>query len=895
MGILGDMKFRFRSLFRGDAMDSDLDEEIRLHLELETEKNLRSGMEREEARRQALLAFGGVSRYRSEARDSRGIRFLEEVGQDLRLAARALRRSPGFSVTAIATLALGIGVNVAIFSLLDSVLLRPLPVQAPDRLIAVYEAQNERSPRRGGVAYPTYKDLAAAETGLSGLAAHVEQAVELQVGETGERASAAMVSGNYFQVLGIGVEVGRPLLPSDEAAPGSTPVAVISHPLWLRQFGENPAVVGKTIRIGGSPFTVVGVAPKGFRGVSLSSQPDLWVPITMAPVVSAGGLFSAPNALTTREFHILRLVGRLREAVTLDQAVAGLNAARLSIADDASLAPDIAAPMGALSLVEAAAVGDRDSLVRFLLLLTAVSALTLLVACVNVANLLLVRGRKRERELGIRAALGAGRRRLFRQLAVENLFLAFLGGVCAIAVAYATAGLLAAFTLPGDVVVPRSELGVDGAMLGWALLLALGTGLLFGLLPAARVSQTGAPALGSRTTTSPGAARGRAILVAVQVGVSLMLLVGAGLFARTLQKALSADLGFRADGVAAASVGLRQHGYTNANATSFVGGVLSTLQSDPSVSSAAFGLHIPLAPRAMALPVDAKDGAGRIDDGMNLNTVAGDYFGLLGIPLLQGRDFTATDDADAEAVAVVNASAARLMWPGLDPLGQRLQLFPPFGKEAVVVGVVADAKYHTVTDVAVPYLYLPFAQQPGLAMTEAHFLARGTSDPQTALAALRRSIGDIAPALPLFGARHVDRQIASVLAPQRFGATLLGLFSVLALLIASVGVYGVAAQSVARERREIGIRIALGARASRVVRTVLGGVLAASAAGAVAGLVTAAGLTRLVGSFLYGVTPLDPVAFAGALVILGVAVVVASAGPAWRAAAVDPASTLREE
>jgi predicted permease len=830
------------------------------------------------------------------------------LSADLRLVLRSLRRRPGFAVLVAATLGLGVGANVAVLALVDAVLLRPLPVAEPESLVEVFEALNERSPR-GGMAYGTFRRLVAQESATAGMAAHLAHEVEIQAGDVADVVATGLVSGRYFEVLGVPAARGRTLVPADETEPGGARAVVISDALWRRLFGRDPGVVGSTLRLSGSVFTVVGVAPPGFRGLSLASAMDAWVPATAAGAVAGlAGVFSVPEALETPMFKVFDVVARLPEGADLEAVVSALNRARLGM-DAESLAEGVARPMSALPVREAAALSSRVDLVRFLTLLAGVVGVTFLVACVNVANLLLVRARQRRRELAVRAALGG---RLFRELALEALVLGGVGGLAAILVARGTMAVLGAFSLPGGVPVARAELEVGPAVAGLSVLLGLASALLFGLLPAWRAGHA-ARAGGLRTSgggdgggwggsgsSAPGPGgllgglRGWGALLALQTGLSVVLLVSAALFGRTLQQALRTDLGFRADSVAAVTVRLRAHGVSGSDATALVDAVLAETRAHEGAGRAALALHVPLAPLSVGLPFEAPDGIGAVSGSMNLNIVTPEYFDVLGIPLRSGRLFDERDSGEGTPAIIVNEAAAALLWPGQNPLGRQGKI--TFNREpATVVGVVGQVTYHDLTEEDVPYVYYPLPQQLGIALDQANLVARGPRGSAGALEALRAAVQAVDPGLPLLNARSVERQIDDVLAPQRFGATLFTLFSVLALAISTVGIYGVAAYIVAARRRDIGVRMALGARRGAVVRGVLGGTLAATLAGTLLGVAGATALADLLDAFLYDIAPQDPLAFGAAVGALLLAALVAAALPARRAVRVDPVESMRAE
>jgi predicted permease len=824
---------------------------------------------------------------------------MTSLPQDLRFALRSLRRRPGFVATVVLTLALGIGANTAVFSLVDAVLLRPLPVHEPERVVAVYETLNEKTPH-GSMAYPNYRALAERTATLAGLAAFTVAELAIDAGDRPEQLSAGLVSGNYFTVLGLRPAAGRLLGADDDRAPGASPHVVLSHAFWSSHFAADPAVVGRTLRIAGHPFTVVGVAPRGFRGTELQSAPVLWVPLAMHRSLSLS-LLSRPNALETPFLSVFSLVGRLRDGVTAAQATAELNAHFVRIREENPSpmsgmgGPQIAAPITVLPVTEGATLRDRDDLLRFVRLLLGTVVLTLLLACVNVANLLLVRGAERSAELGVRVALGAARRRIVRQLLVESLLLAVGGAVAGLLVGVATTRLLSAFTLPGGIGLDAVGLGLDGRVLAFTLALAGITALVFGLAPAVTAARVD-PAVTLRAQGGRATRRlPHGLLVGTQVAISLVLLVGAALFLRSVRAGLTTDVGFDPEPLAAVSMEPRLTGFTSERALRLYGEAAERAARIPGVTGVAVGTHVPLA-RAATLPFSATAGGATTSDGKPADVMAGlasvspGYFAVLGVPLRAGRDFTARDDGEAEKVAIINETAARRFFAGAPALGGQIALFGDM--RYTVVGVVPDTKYESVRDEAVPFVYAPLAQEPGVAGVSV--IVRSAT-PAAALPALRAALHEADPTVPLRDARLVARQIDTVLMPQRFGAMLLSVFGLVALAITAVGIYGTVAYTVSQRTTEIGIRRALGAQRGDILRLVLRRTGVALVGGTLVGGGVALAGTRTAEHFLYGVAATDLVAFAAAAGLLVVTTIVVALGPARRAARIDPARAMRVE
>lgn len=817
--------------------------------------------------------------------------------QDVRYALRSLGRRPGFVVAVTLTLALGIGANTAVFSLVDATLLHPLPVEEPQELVAIYHALESTTRQDDALPYPLYEALDRQTRTLSGLAGFRVLDVGVRVGPRSEQMQVAAVSGDYFQVLGIRPQAGRLLAPHDEGPPGTDPVVVLSDAAWSRLFGRDPGAIGTTIHAGGFAYTIVGVAPEGFRGTQLASSPQLYFPLTMITSIGEGGLFSGrvpQSVFTTTAFGWVYPVGRLQDGNTRAQAQRELNAATTAYWRD--LGPEAAgrerliSPITAFPVVHAAALADRDDLVRFVAILLAVVALTLLVTCVNVANLMLLRSTDRSRELALRMALGARRVRIVHQLFVESLILALLGAVTALVLGLATTRLLSSFTLPGEIALNSVELGLDGRVLAFTTLIAIFAALIFGLLPAIRASQL-APGAALRTHCSTAQRRSRGVLVAAQVAMSLLLLVGATLFVRSLQAGLATDLGFDPEPLAAVTVNLRVQGYDPARERSFVMEAVSRARRLPGVTAAAAGSVVPLAeiPKLPFTPLTPGTGGSRVQ--MGFNVVSPGYFDVLGVPLIDGRDFADTDQPRGARVAIVNEAAARVLSPDAPILGRTVRMLGTI--EFTIVGIAHNTRMESVRDESPPILFAHVAQNspPG---GDANVIVRSAS-PRPALRELQAAIRAMDPNLPLRNARRVAEQLDIVLMPQRFGATLLGVFAFVALCVSAVGIYGVVAYGVSQRRAELGIRIALGAGGRDIARAVAFHTMFAVAAGMLVGTGAALLATRGIERFLYGITRLDPAAFASAAVLLVIAAAVGCWGPVRRAVAVDPLAAIRSE
>lgn len=814
---------------------------------------------------------------------------MDTLLQDFRYAVRQLLRSPGFTAAAVLTLALGIGANTAIFSVVDAVLLRPLRgVENPERLVGITP---------GGIPHPVYRDLQDQNQALSGLAAFRLRTMSLGSGDRPELVSGGIVSGNYFSVVGARPVLGRSINPDDDA--GAQPVSMLSHELWKRSFGSAPDVVGKTVVLNGRTFTIVGVASPEFSGTALFSEPAIWIPIGAWPFVATGSLDGLD--IHNRGWGWLSLVGRLKPGIDLQQAQADLNAL---VRSQRELYPDEIPDGFSLAVhpasVAAAGAEMHGGLVLFSSLLFAAVGLVLLIACANVAGLLLARAAKRRKEIGIRMSLGASRGRVIRQLLSESLVLSLVAGTLGMVVAVWTMEFLASFAPTGAMPMDLPDVGLNPRVLGFALALSVATGVVFSLVPALHASRPDlVPALKDQTSApGRGTSRLRSALVGAQVALSLLLLICAGLFARTLQKATTVDLGFDPENIALASVNLGLQRYSASRAQQFQRDAVERVKRLPGVQSAGWATDVPLNWEENQEVISVPGYQPRPDEEMAvaLRAVGAGYFNTLRIPLVRGREFMDQDAPGAPGVVVINEAMARKYWPNADPVGKRITFSSDPDAERTVIGVAKNSKQHSVGEEPEPFAYLPLSQKMeswGLSGTT--LIVRTDGDPKQLLRALSGEIRSLDPNLPVSGLETLREHLGAVLLPQRAGAKLLGLFGLLALVLAAVGIYGVVAYSAAQRTHEIGIRMALGARRRDALLIVLKWSLVSVAVGTALGLIAAFAATRVLSSFLYEISPTDPVAFLGAAALLGAIALFASYLPARHAARVDPMIALRAE
>jgi macrolide transport system ATP-binding/permease protein len=827
---------------------------------------------------------------------------MENLLKDLKYGARMLLRSKAFSLIAVLSLALGIGANTAIFSLVQTMMFSPFPVEAPDQLVSVFTT-DQRNPGNLPMSHLNFKDIRDQNSSFSGTAAITFAQVNMLVGQSSEQIFTQLVTGNYFDVLGMKPAQGRTFLPSEDATPGSHPVAVLSYGLWQRRFGGDPSIVGKTITLNRQPFSIIGVAAEGFTGTFLFGAPDVWVPTMMHDLLQPGFDF-----WDGRRGLFLFVFGRLKPGVTVAQAEANLKtiAAQLESSYPNDNKGRSAAAIPLLDARTNPGGGGGNPIATVASLLTVVVGLVLLIACANIANLLLARATARRREIAMRLALGARRARIVRQLLTESVLLALLGGAAGLVVAFWTLDALKAIDaipIPANVLV---NLGLDTRVLTFALAVSIFTGLLFGLAPALQATKTDVvPVLKNEMLPSAGTSPRRFLgwlslrkgLVVSQVALSLVALVAAGLFLRSLRQTQNIDPGFETDGVLMAVFNLGREGYTPERGQLFYRQIVERVQGLPGVRSACIAQGPPFGNQGIARSVflEGRETSERDRILVQVHPVGPGYFRTLGIPIERGRDFTADDDEDAPDVVVINKTMADRFWKGQDALGKRFKFF---GDEQfrTVIGVARDAKYNGLAEDPTPFIYQPITQAYTPVAT---ILVRSIGGAGGLAAPVRAEIAQLDNRLTVLNVQTLGDQVSQALGPQRIMVTLLGTFGMLALGLAAIGLYGVASYSVTQRTREIGVRMALGASRSNVVGLVLGQGMLLIAVGLAVGLgvgllvVTLAG--QQIGNLLVGIRPLDPITFGGTALLLAVVAGLATWLPARRAATIDPLVALRYE
>jgi len=878
---------RLTAPFRRGRLEADLDEELRSHLEMAAEMNKRKGMSAEDARHEALRSFGGVEQTKELYRDQRGLPIIETTFQDLRFGLRMLRRTPGFSILAILCLTLGIGANTAVFSWVEGILFRPYPaVTHQERLLAL--AGTARGEAATGLSWPDFADLQRNCTLLDSFFVSKIMGTTLSIGDRAERTIGSIVSANYFDAIGVHPILGRGFEPGEDSGRNAHPVTVISYQLWHRRFKGDPQIIGKTQRLNGVLHTIVGVAPEGFYGTFVGWAMQFWVPTSMEEVFEAGGY-----KLDDRGARWIEAYVRLKPGVTAEQAQKEISSVAKRLEADY---PATNRGRGIkLWPLWQTPFNNAGTLLPTLEIMLAMVVFVLLIACANVGNLLLVRSITRRREMTVRLAIGAGRGRLVKQLFTEGLILSALGAIGGIVVAHwcrhalvllfpARAGV--AMHLPGE---------IDWRVLALNAIVCLLATLLLGLVPAMHTSKIDlASALKADSAAVVGSrerAWARSGLVLVQVSLCFVLLVGAGLLMQSLQKIRASSPGFSTHGVLFTTIDLVSAGYDAERARDFQDELLYRVKALPGVESAAFARMTPLSYGSFSstpIVVDGYQPPPEEQPIVQYNEVGPDYLATMGIALLSGREFTRADDESAALVAVVNETMVAQYWLGRNPIGQRVQVK---GRWMQVVGVARDSKYESVRETPKPFFYVPRRQNFTIG---AGLFIRTPLRAETVATALAREVHALDVNLAPYEMITLQEQVDRSTSPQLVAVTLVGVLGALALLLAVIGLYGVMSYAVSQSTRELGLRMALGAGASNLLRLVISRGLALMAGGALLGAAVALGLTGLLGNLLYNVSPHDPLAFGAAFAVMTIAALAACFLPAWRATRTDPARALRD-
>jgi predicted permease len=877
----GTMWLRVKALWTRQELDRDLEDEVAFHLAMREKKNRAAGAEADEARYAARRQFGNATRVKETAREMRTFPSFEQFWQDLRFAARGLRKDAGFSVIAIATLALGIGASTAIFSVVNSVLLRPLPFDRPERVVRVWEANPHRGYARNVVNPLNFLDWCEQNRSFLSMAAIVGGSADVNTGNAPVTVKAYRVTPAFFTVLGVAPLVGR-TFSDDDGIPGHDTRAVLSYEFWQQELGRDPTVLERSIRVDDVPVQIVGVMPRSFSVPNMKAS--VWLPFALVR-----------NAEFAKHGRYMRVVARLKPGVTLTQAQQDME--RVA-AWTAQVRPDFNTGWGAV--VNPMLKDVTSDVRRPLFVLLSAVGFVLLIACANVANLLLMRGTKRQREIAVRSALGAGRGRLVRQLLIESLLLASTGTAGGILIAHwGVRGLLT--LIPEAAPLPRMEsIQVDGPVLLFALALALCTTVLFGLLPALKLSRVDLQdwlKQGSARTGVSGNRRLRQSLVVAEVALALVLSTGAGLLLRSFRRLTAVDLGFNADHVVSMSISTSPVKYNDGpKRARYIERLLEEIRNTPGVRAASTTDFLPLSSDLVSGSCFALGAEPPVNSatapGSQFLIISPGYFETMGTPMESGRDFNQGDTPKAPGAAIVNRAFVSKFFPGGDALGKQLNVCWDAPNPVRIVGVAANSRQTKLGDAPAPTIYLDNSQAP---LGGATFVVRAAGDPQQVIRSVEIAIHKVDPDQAISEMRTMDRVFSDSASDARLQAVLLVVFAVLAIVLAMIGVYGVISYSVGQRTQEIGIRIALGAASASIGRMVLREALVLAGLAVMIGLAGAVALTRVLEALLYETRPTDPVTLAS---VCGIVLVVAAAAamlPARRAMRVDPMVALREE
>lgn len=899
-----DVRLRLRAIFHRERMENDLQDELAEHLELETRKHLAAGLLLEEAQKRARASFGGFEQVKEECRDRRGIRSLTDMVQDVSYALRSFRRTPGFTATVVLMLAVGIAANTAIFSVVDAVLLKMLPVRDPGALFRVVRASASADDVGNAVSYQMFGKMKSRVEPLAALMAYqLPQKTAVSIGRSeGQYLEHQAVTGNYFELLGIRPVLGRFMKAGEDKGSGSYPVAVISSNLWTSRFHRSPDVLGKTLRLNNRAFEVIGVAPPQFFGVEVGAIVDVWTPVSMAPL----------SELNDDHFTSLQLMGRRKSGITLSQAVAPLQAVwKEAMEQDARMHAPPGTPrqvidqfLAGTKLKGEQAGGGisylREQYRRPLEMVMCLVALVLLITCMNVANLMIARGSSRQREIAVRLSLGAGRFRLLRQLMTESVLLALVSGTLALLISHWAAPFISRSLghadSPAELFVP-----IDIRLLSFTAAVVLLAVVIFGLFPALRFSKADihlSLKSGVHLTLSGRRKTGRALVVS-QVAFSFVLLVGSLLFTRTLWNLMSSSIGFNPHDVVVSDLVLKDS-KPPAKYFPIWEELLRSISQLPGVQACSLSSSALFSGSPRMLGVRVTEPAGRPADPVSdFLAVSGDYFQTIGIPLRAGRSFKAEDqDSSSPAVTIVNQAFARKFFGDIDPLGKKMTKLANAPEWTEIVGVVADTKFNSIREPAPPMFYVPYERitdwfppqtRPGYSLW---MQVRGRQTTASLANYLRRQFGNV---FTLQQITPQDKLIKDTLTAERLLAEVSSLFGGLALVLTALGLYGIMSYAVAMRRQEIGIRMALGAAPNNVLALIMMDAVAVLVIGLLIGAPAALVSTRAIGNLLYGLAPNGWITFAVAAAVLTIASLLAAFIPAYKATQTDPAIALKYE
>lgn len=870
---------RIYSLLRRSRAESELEREIEIHIEQLTKEYVASGMSHAEAEITARRHFGPVELTKEKCRDMRRVNLLEDLGRDVVYAFRVLGKSPGFTLTIVLSLALGIGANTVIFSILNALVLKPLPVARPDRIFFV---NNSGQPANS---FPNYRDIRDRNVVFDSLFGYRIAEMALDDNSGAHRIWGYLVTGNYFETLGIKPVLGRFFTPGEDAAPNSSPYAVLSYSCWQNRFGGDAEIAGKDIRINGHPYTVLGVAPPGFHGTEVFYWAEIWVPMMMQPQIESNSWLDTRNTFNTW------IAGRLKPGISLEQADANLKTIAALLAREHSVNQGMRLTLSPIGIAGSAGREPTRAFAGGLMLL---ALLVLCAACTNLAALLTARAADRERDLAIRVSIGASRGRLIRQLLTESLTFSILGGIAGCLLAVILLRMLSQWRAPLDFPI-QFDVNADWRVFIFASIIAVVTGVLFGIGPASGAWKAN-PALGIKGLAVPVPGRRwalRDLLLPLQIALCFLLVISSLTAVRGLMRSLESPLGFVPDGAAVVGCDVRLAGYDENRGRQLQQRVIDAIANLPGVESAAYSSSVPLSldqSTTTVYPENTTDFRPKNAYQLSYYYTSPGYFHTAGTRLLAGREFNAQDDRKSPPVAIVNQTLASRIAGTRDAVGRHFRRSRTDLVE--IVGVVEDGKYETLTEAPKGALFLPILQD----YSSTTVLIARSRRPESELAAeMRQAIAHLDPHLPVYAVGGLRQMLGLVYLPMRAAAISLGAFGLLALMLSITGIYGLSAYSVSRRAKELGIRMAIGARPVQVLQFVFGRVGTLVIAGTLMGLALSIAAGGVIANVVFEATPRDPLVIAAALISISLAALLAALGPVRRAIGVDPLQSLRHE
>ena len=888
---------RLTGTFQKDAREKNFAEELEGHLAMHTEENMRKGMTAAEARRDAMIKLGGVEQTKELYNDRQSLPFLEVLLQDLRYGLRMLKKNPGFTAVAVLSLALGIGANTTIFTVVNAVLLNALPVRDLPRLVEIDTVDSktmvtQANSEKLGMSLPNFKDYRRENSVFTDMAALLPTQLTWSGGSEPRQVQGQLVTANYFDVLGLRPQLGRFFLPDEDTKPNGNDVTVISYYFWTNKLGSDPNIVNKSLILNARPYTVIGVAPRGFKGtITLLSAEQAWIPTSMSDQVLGG---KAKEFFNDRRALTLLAFGRLKPGIEASAAEASLKTMAQHLATE--FPRENSGRSVALTPLSDAAVG-ANAHSQFTLagsVMMAIVGLVLLIACVNLANLLLAQGSRRQKEITLRAALGAGRNRIVRQMLTESMLLSFAGAAVGLAFAYVGRSVLWSFR-PPFIEDSGIDLSLDSHVLLFTLGIAIFTGFVFGLFPAFKASRT--DLIDTLKAGGRGGTMGwksdpiRGALVVGELALALVALVGAGLFLRSMQNAQKIDLGFESKNLVTMNFDLAALHYEEGRGQQFYRAAIERLKNSPGVAAVAIASNAPLAGgfARTVFPEGRDENSGYRGTLTTVNDITPDFFNTVRIPLVRGRVFNENDRKETAVVAIASEAMVKRFWPNEEPLGKRFHFFGDSHLREIV-GVVADSVVAQVGEDPQPIVFLPMTQDY---VPAANLQVRTTGSPESAVGTTRAALQSLDPNLAITQVFTIEELLSQALWAPRMGGILLGVFGGLALILSAVGVYGVLSYSVTQQTREIGLRMAMGAQRRDVLRLILGQGFRLTVIGLVLGILVALGFMRVLVSLLFSVRAYDPSTYIAVTLLLTAVALLACYIPARRAMRVDPMVALR--